>query len=383
MDEILSIYKKYNRPGAQKLFSLAKSEGIQTTLKDIKEFISSRTEEQQLKKSRHTKQSHGHIVSYNPFNRLQLDIFVLKKYESHNKGYGYILCIIDIFSRKVWCYPMKSKSLSDTTPAIKKFFSTSGLHEFNSKALVIIMSDSDSAFKGESRNEDQNFQKILSDNNAVLEPVKLNDHNALGVIDNFAKNLKRVLSKEFLENKSTEWVSILPKIIEQYNNTPHTSLDNITPNDAISDPKKRMHVMHLNIQKAQQNGFVTDLEPGDKVRIDDTAMFKKGTESRWSDEVHVVKSASGKTVVLTDGTTYKRDKVLMVPHNTVIAATPEKNVIKVATKKHKDKLYFKREGIDDANVIEGKRNRTKKSNFESKNNVFNQVMTIILLYIIV
>ena len=50
----------------------------------------------------------------------------------------------------------------------------------------------------------------------------------------------------------------------------------------------------------------------------------------------------------------------MVPHNTVIAPTTEKNVIKVATKKHKDKLYFKREGIDDTNVIEGKRNRTKK-----------------------
>ncbi len=50
----------------------------------------------------------------------------------------------------------------------------------------------------------------------------------------------------------------------------------------------------------------------------------------------------------------------MVPHNTVIAPTIENNVIKVATKKHKDKLYFKRDGIDDANVIEGKRNRTKK-----------------------
>jgi hypothetical protein len=135
MDEILSIYKKYNRPGAQKLLQLAKSEGIKTTLKDFKEFISSRTEEQQLKESRHTKQSHGHIVSYNPFNRLQLDIFVLKKYESHNKGYGYILCIIGVFSRKVFCYPMKSKSLSDTTAAIKKFFSTSGLHEFNKKSI--------------------------------------------------------------------------------------------------------------------------------------------------------------------------------------------------------------------------------------------------------
>jgi len=256
---------------------------------------------------------------------------------------------------------MKSKSLSDTTPAIKKFFSSSGLHEFNKKALVIIMSDSDSAFKGDDRDEDQNFQKILSDNNAVLEYVKLNDHHALGVIDVFAKNLKRVLSREFLENKSTEWISILPKVIEQYNNTPHTALDNITPNQAISDPQKRMHVMHLNIQKAQHNGFVTDLEPGDKVRIDDTALFKKGTESRWSDQVHVVQSASGKTVILTDGTTHKRDKILMVPHNTVIAAKTEKNVIKVATKKHKDKLYFKREDLNEANVIEGKRNRTKKT----------------------
>jgi hypothetical protein len=87
------------------------------------------------------------------------------------------------------------------------------------------MSDSDSAFKVDDRDEDQNFQNILSDNNAVLEHVKLNYHHALGVIDVFSKNLKRVLSREFLENKSTKWISILPKVIEQYNNTPHTALD--------------------------------------------------------------------------------------------------------------------------------------------------------------
>jgi hypothetical protein len=78
MDDVLLLYKKYNRPGAQKLYLLAKNEGIKTTLKDIKEVLSSRSEEQQLKETRHTKQSQGHIVSYNPFNRLQLDLFVLK-----------------------------------------------------------------------------------------------------------------------------------------------------------------------------------------------------------------------------------------------------------------------------------------------------------------
>ena len=80
MDDILMIYRKYNRPGAQKLLQLSKAEGIQATSKDIKEFLSSRTEEQQLKENRNTKQSHGHLVSYNPFNRLQLDIFVIILY---------------------------------------------------------------------------------------------------------------------------------------------------------------------------------------------------------------------------------------------------------------------------------------------------------------
>ncbi len=32
--------------------------------------------------------------------------------------------------------------------------------------------------------------------------------------------------------------------------------------------------MHLNILKAHDNGFVTDLNPGDKMRIKDTSMFK-------------------------------------------------------------------------------------------------------------
>ena len=46
----------------------------------------------------------------------------------------------------------------------------------------------------------------------------------------------------------------------------------------------------------------------------------------------------------------------MVPHNTVITPSTEKNVIKVATKKHKDKLYFKREDtmVTEKGILEGK-----------------------------
>ncbi len=64
------------------------------------------------------------------------------------------------------------------------------------------MSDSDAAFKGNDRNEDQNIQKLLTDDNAVLEPVKFNYHHALGVIDTFVKNLERILSKGLLRTRA-------------------------------------------------------------------------------------------------------------------------------------------------------------------------------------
>ena len=48
---------------------------------------------------------------------------------------------------------------------------------------------------------------------------------------------------------------MLPNIIEQYNNTSHLTLDNITPNPAISDPKKIEQTMHLNLLEARWNGF--------------------------------------------------------------------------------------------------------------------------------
>ena len=47
----------------------------------------------------------------------------------------------------------------------------------------------------------------------------------------------------------------------------------------------------------------------------------------------------------------------MVPHNTAIAPTTEKNVIKVVTKSHEEKLYIKRDSIDTANILERKGRR--------------------------
>jgi hypothetical protein len=58
----------------------------------------------------------------------------------------------------------------------------------------------------------------------------------------------------------------------------------------------------------------------------------------------VIQTASGKSVTLTDGTTHRRSTVI------VSTAQLEKNAIKVATKKHKDKLLYKRENIKETDI---------------------------------
>jgi hypothetical protein len=59
-------------------------------LKQVQEFQGGRVEEQQLRETKNRKEKQGHLVTYNPFNRLQLDVFILKKYETSNHGISYV-----------------------------------------------------------------------------------------------------------------------------------------------------------------------------------------------------------------------------------------------------------------------------------------------------
>ena len=77
------------------------------------------------------------IISFKAFDLFQIGIYVLLKYAKQKKGYGYILAIMDVFSRKAWAYPMKNKTLEDTTQALKNFFNESDVKSI-SQILVCL-----------------------------------------------------------------------------------------------------------------------------------------------------------------------------------------------------------------------------------------------------
>ena len=120
--DLEKYYKKYNFPASSTFVKQLQNEGIKTTKKEIDEFIGTRVEQQKTVINNERKRTLGRIVAYRPLSIIQMDIYVMAKYVTGNKGYKYILCMIDVFTRKVWAYKMKKKIMIMYKHLLKKLY---------------------------------------------------------------------------------------------------------------------------------------------------------------------------------------------------------------------------------------------------------------------
>ena len=97
--DIETLYKKINFPASSTFLKLLKNEGFKyTPKKDVDNFISHRTEQQQTTIKTEKRKDLGKIVSFYPVSLVQMDIYDLAKYYRDNQGYIYILCFADVYS---------------------------------------------------------------------------------------------------------------------------------------------------------------------------------------------------------------------------------------------------------------------------------------------
>jgi hypothetical protein len=357
--DLEKYYKKYNFPASSTLVKQLKNEGIKTTKKEIDEFINNRVEQQKTVINNERKKTLGKIVAYRPLSLVQMDIYVMAKYVKGNKGYKYILCMIDVFTRKVWAYKMKKKDNQNVQDSFKQFISDSKIKKYTP---TILMSDNDGTFINKS------FQEILEKNQIIHQPNILDDHHALGLIDRFARTLKMILTRLFLQTKSTNWINYLDEIIKNYNNNGHSAIDYISPNEAFLK-KNFEKIYNINYEKSLFNISISDIDVNDKVRIKIKGQFRKGTEARYTDEVYTVKKVRGNAVTLDNDEVYKRSSLLIVPKTTV---SDEQNVIVKVNKQNKINRNIDKEGLDVVNIVLDKRKRNKllntlDNNVESNN----------------
>jgi len=337
---IEKYYIKYKYPNLDRLYNIMKEDEVNVTKKQIKEFLDTKAEKQITQQRKVFKGENGHITAFDKNELWQIDQFFLPKYYKKNRGYKYIFCVIDVFTRYVYCIPLKNKDNEDVIYALEKLLKQNRPQK--------IMSDSDSVFTS------RDFQKLMDDYDIIHETVPVGDHESLGIIDRFARTLKQRLTDIFLATDDTNWIDNIDDVIDDYNKTKNKGILDIKPNKANSSENKPL-LVEYNRLKSLKNRTIGDLKIGDKVRVYTKKMMEKGTEPQYSNEVYTVETIRGKTIILNNQEKKRRNDLLLVPQNS--ENSNKKNIIKEATKKYQDELFLKRDGIDENNIIMGRRNR--------------------------
>ena len=99
------------------------------------------------------------------------------------------------------------------------------------------------------------------------------------------RTIKTRISRYMQKTKTKRWIDVLDQIVNNYNETPH-STHGLKPNDVTEDNRKEVYKSMFPKRK-----FIRDcrLEKGDKVRIiREKKKFEKGYTPNWSDDIYVI-----------------------------------------------------------------------------------------------
>lgn len=148
----------------------------------------------------------------------QLDLIDVQHLGASNRGYGYILVLIDCFSRKMWLRPIVHKSGAHVVAALRSIFQEMG------DLPRQIVCDRGREFV----NQDvANFLASMG-----MQPlVHPNSEMKGAIVERVNKSLQSLMYKYMSEDETRSFEHILRDLLTSYNNRPHRSIDYLTPNE--------------------------------------------------------------------------------------------------------------------------------------------------------
>lgn len=195
----------------------------------------------------------------------QIDLAEMQPYAHINKGYKYILVVIDCYSKFVWTRPLKNKSSIDVANAMKSVFNES---KYTPKH---IQSDQGTEFYNKT------FKKLMD--KYTVNHYSTYSTKKAAFAERVIRTLKNWLYKEFSTRGSYKWIDILTDITKYYNNRVHRSIG-MKPTSVTLKTKLPLRV------KQQSSNYKCKFKVGDFVRISKyKGVFDKGYTPNWSNEL--------------------------------------------------------------------------------------------------
>lgn len=206
---------------------------------------------------------------------IQADLIEMIPYAGENGGAKYILTAINIFSKKAYARPLKNKSAHDVSHALEDIldslnYTISHIHTDQGKEFY-----------------NSTVRAMLKRRNIQL--FSTFTHMKAAIVERFIRTIKNRLWKQFSLRSSFKWTNILPKLINEYNNTNHRTIK-MSPNDVNKHNEQTLldtvYRYTVNIDSKQKPKFKVD----DAVRLSKYKhVFEKGYTPNWTAEVFKIK----------------------------------------------------------------------------------------------
>jgi len=255
-----------------------------------------------------------------------------------------ILLFIDVLSRYVKGYLIKTRNMNEVLEKLKQFKNDIGhIHSLTA----------DNEFNN------QYIKSFCKDNNIELyTDIAKNDHvtkgNKLGIIDSFVRTYKNMIIKYTNSNDTSNIKPIYDKLINNYNNTIHTKF-NDTPKNVFYDKFKQTEILmkdrehNLNVYEKRK------LNEGSKVRIvEEKGKFDK-SKPTYSKSLYEIVDKDKNKFVISDGKKKitKKYNELQIVNN--VQNIKDNTELKKSIKQVKTLKTNKSLNLDDKNILTSKR----------------------------
>lgn len=238
-------YDKNLKLGRDKLFHYiyTKFPESEISRRQVMDFLNSQ-ESHQVFQQKKKQTSSMPIISNAPRNVFQIDLIDFTTIPDN--GFNYILNVIDVFSRKLWLFPIKNKTPASIKSILSKLFETDKPkfvqtdqgNEFNGLEILGIKHNTSKAYTPQQ-------QAIVERSNGVI---------------------KTMIKKCFYENGNERWLGILRQVEDNYNETINRNTKK-TPNELYKTQNIEEEAQKQKENKQTLNQQVKEIDKGQTVRI--------------------------------------------------------------------------------------------------------------------
>uniref|UniRef100_A0A1Y1MVM7 Integrase catalytic domain-containing protein n=1 Tax=Photinus pyralis TaxID=7054 RepID=A0A1Y1MVM7_PHOPY len=265
----------------------------------------------------------------------QADLAEFIPYAKENKGYKYILVVIDCFSKYLWTRGLKTKTGEEVTKAVQAIFKSTRRRPKN------LQTDAGKEFYNKS------FAKLMMQER--INHYSTYSTKKAALAERVIRSIKNPLYRQFSLRGKYVWIDAIESITSEYNNRKHRTTG-MKPIEVKADTKLDAynHIKLFNNKKCRFN-------VGDVVRISKfKSIFAKGYTPNWSSELFKIIK-----VQITNPVTYLLEDMKAKPilggfyeHELQKAKYSDVYLVEKVLRRKKDKVYVKWLGLDEKSWID-------------------------------